>query len=228
MTAAPLNIAETSDNSESGSRRASTREHDAAVDTVRSRRRGAELEDAIRTACVAELADSGYGLLTIESVASRAQTGKASIYRRWPSKQHLVMDSVGCLMSGPLLRLSATPSDASTTTRDALLELMMHFSELMAGPQGDAMRSVMSESLRDAAFSSSFECDFYDPRKQALIELLERGVERGEVRPDAVGDTVVEMIAGTFIHRVLIRRNQPTKADIEEMLDRFVMPAIRP
>ncbi|UQX88757.1 TetR/AcrR family transcriptional regulator [Jatrophihabitans telluris] len=174
------------------------------------------------------MAEFGYGSLTIESVASRAQTGKASIYRRWPSKQELVMDALGCLMTGPLLRLHQSELSDDVTTREALAELMVNVGTVMAGPDGDAMRSVLGESLRDEAFSASFECDFFDPRKRALVDLLERGVERGEVRADAVDEVVAEMIAGTFIHRVLIRRKYPTRAEIDNMLDRFIMPAISP
>lgn len=219
MTSALPNIAETSDNGAGCG---------APPEIGRQRKRGAELEDAIRGACVAELAELGYGNLTIESVASRAQTGKASIYRRWPTKQQLVMDSVGCLMSGPLMRLTDLEYDDTVTTRDAILDLMVRVGAVMAGAQGDAMRSLMGESLRDEDFSGCFEGDFYDPRKQSLIRLLERGVARGEVRPEAIDEVVVEMIAGAMIHRILIRRQNPTKRDFEQMLDVFIMPAIQP
>jgi AcrR family transcriptional regulator len=209
MTSAPVNIAETSDN------------------VARQRKRGAELEDAIKNACVAELADLGYGSLTIESVASRAQTGKASIYRRWPTKQQLVMDSVACLITGPLMRLIADPED-DVSTRDALLDVLDQVSTMLTGAHADAMRSVLGESLRDQTFSGTVECDFFEPRKRALISLLERGVERGEVRPDAVDDVIVDMIAGTLIHRVLIRRQEATREDLEHLVDGFVIPAISP
>lgn len=227
MTAAPMNIAEPSDNVAADSvQDAACGGRDAASAPVKQRRRGTELEAAIRNACVSELADVGYGNLTIESVASRAQTGKASIYRRWPTKHHLVMDSVSCMVAGPMLRLADLDYDDSVTTRDALLDLMMRVGGLMAGPEGDVMRSVMGESLRDAEFSGSFECDFYDPRKKSLLRLLQRGVDRGEVRPGAVDDVVVEMIAGALIHRILIRRRRPDRRDYEHILDAFVLPAI--
>jgi AcrR family transcriptional regulator len=214
MTSVPANIAETSDNV-------------GGEDVIRQRKRGAELESAIRGACVAELAECGYGQLTIESVASRAQTGKASIYRRWPTKQQLVMDSVSCLMAGPMARLVLRDFDDSVSTREALLDLMVQVARFMSGPEGDAMRSVMGESLRDPDFSASFDCEFFDPRKVAMLALLDRGVQRGEVRPDAVSDTVVEMLAGTLIHRILLRRQDTSEADLAHMLDTFVMPAIQ-
>ena len=209
MASAPINIAETCDNAS-------------------KRKRGPELEQAIRSACVAELAQCGYGDLTIESVAARAQTGKASIYRRWPTKQELVLDAVTCLMSGPLLTVTRVELNESVTTRDALLDLMIEVVGLMSGPGGDALRSVMSQSLRDVSFSGTFECEFFDPRKAALVSLLQRGVDRGEVRRDAIQDFLPDMIAGVLIHRVLIRRQKPTKRELAEMLDGFIMPAIGP
>lgn len=217
MTSAPINIAEASDNSVSES---------AAEEPGRQRKRGAELEQAIRDATIAELASGGYGSVTIESVAARAQTGKASIYRRWPTKQELVVDSVGCLLSGPLMTVVDLQLDDTISTRDALLDMIRQATTAMTGARGDAMRSIMGESLRDQEFSATFECDFYDPRKQALVALLERGVERGEVRSEAVSTLFPDILAGTLIHRFLVRRQPVEDADLEAFVDGFVMPAI--
>ena len=197
-------------------------------DSGRQRKRGVELERAIKDATIAELACGGYGSVTIESVAARAQTGKASIYRRWPTKQELVLDALGDLLSGPLLGAVDLPLDDTVTTRDALLSLVRRITTLMTGLTGDAMRSILGESLRDAAFCATFECDFYDPRKQVLLSLLERGVRRGEVRPEVVSALVPEILAGTLIHRVVVRRRPISDAELVELVDGFVMPAISP
>ncbi|HEX8092304.1 TetR/AcrR family transcriptional regulator [Jatrophihabitans sp.] len=197
-------------------------------DSGRQRKRGAELERAIKDATIAELACGGYGNVTIESVAARAQTGKASIYRRWPTKQELVLDALDALLSGPLLSTEELPLDDTISTRDALLSLVQRVSALMMGPGGEAMRSIMGESLRDAAFCAVFECDFFDPRKQAVIRLLERGVRRGEVRPDAASGLVPEMLAGTLLHRIVIRRRPINEDELVELVDGLLMPAISP
>ena len=197
-------------------------------DSGRQRKRGVELERAIKDATIAELACGGYGSVTIESVAARAQTGKASIYRRWATKQELVLDALGDLLAGPLLAVAEMQLDDTVTTRDALLTLARRITKLMTGLAGDAMRSIMGESLRDAAFCSTFECDFYDPRKQVQLRLLERGVRRGEVRPDAVLTLVPEILAGTLVHRVVVRRQPISDAELVELIDGFVMPAISP
>ncbi|HST47738.1 TetR/AcrR family transcriptional regulator [Jatrophihabitans sp.] len=208
---------------------AATSAPDSSVEEPgRQRKRGAELERAIKDATIAELADGGYGSVTIESVAARAQTGKASIYRRWPTKQELVLDALGDLLAGPLLGAVEMQLDDKISTRDALLTLVRRITRLMTGMGGDAMRSIMGESLRDATFCGTFECDFFDPRKQVLLGLLERGVRRGEVRPEAVSVLVPEMLAGTLIHRVVVRRRPISDAELVELVDEFVMPAISP
>jgi AcrR family transcriptional regulator len=200
----------------------------SAEDPGRQRKRGAELERAIKDATIAELASGGYGNVTIESVAARAQTGKASIYRRWPTKQELVLDALDSLLSGPLLSPKELQLDDSISTRDALLTLVQQVSALMMGPGGEAMRSIMGESLRDAAFCAVFECDFFDPRKQAVIRLLERGVRRGEVRPDAVLALVPEILAGTLLHRIVVRRRPISEDEQVKLVDGLLMPAIGP
>src|SRR5690348_9603094 len=63
-------------------------------DEVKRRRRGAELEDAILTAAWVELAEAGFAKLTMVSVADRAQTGVAVLYRRWTNKNDLVLAAI--------------------------------------------------------------------------------------------------------------------------------------
>jgi AcrR family transcriptional regulator len=65
-----------------------------ASDAVRRRRRGAELEHALLTAAWEELATVGFAKLTMESVADRAKTGVAVLYRRWTNKNDLVLATI--------------------------------------------------------------------------------------------------------------------------------------
>src|SRR5437868_2699955 len=65
------------------------------------RRRGEALCAAIRAAVLDELADCGYAGLSIERVAERARTGKASIYRRWPNRLELVLDALDHILPDP-------------------------------------------------------------------------------------------------------------------------------
>src|SRR5665213_1888350 len=63
-----------------------------------SRRRGATLEAAIFAAVLEQLSDVGFSAMTMEGVAASAHTGKAALYRRWPSKEDLVADTLDAVM----------------------------------------------------------------------------------------------------------------------------------
>jgi len=83
------------------------------------RKRGAALEDAIREAAYAELTEVGYAQFSFESVAARARTGKASIYRRWQTKQALVLDSLCAGLPTPQQCGIAADIDTGISTADA-------------------------------------------------------------------------------------------------------------
>src|ERR1700744_4285041 len=109
------------------------------------RKRGAVLEDAIREAAFAELTEVGYTMFSVEGVAARARTGKASIYRRWPTKQELVLDA-------PVYALPTAEScgitldiDDSVGTVEALLAIARAIATIITSPAGDAMRAIKCE-----------------------------------------------------------------------------------
>jgi len=192
------------------------------------RKRGEELESAIRQATVDELTTCGYGELSIESVAARAQTGKASIYRRWPTKVDLVTDALVGLCTGPLHFASEVGTDDSITTREALRQVMLRIVGLMTGPSSPAMRACWAEVMRDSVFAQTIQREFFGPRRDTMNALLERGIARGEVRPDIRTDLVHDVIGGTLCQRVLMRGVTPSEDDIDAFLDQFLMPAIEP
>src|SRR3954447_4114249 len=106
------------------------------------RRRGAALQDAILQAAFDELSEVGYTAFAVEAVAARARTGKASIYRRWPTKQELVMDAL-------LERLPTAEQcgfvpllDDSVTTEEALFGVARTIAAVITSPSGDVMRAI--------------------------------------------------------------------------------------
>ena len=192
------------------------------------RRRGAELEDAICRAAFAELAESGYGDFTIESVAARAQTGKASIYRRWPTKDELLLDAFTRGIEQPVDCFIADELDDSVSTRDALLQSCRTMVGSATGPKRTAMRAVASEAARDREFARTVDRLMITPRRQGLAELLRRGIARGEVRADAPIDTVAEMVPAFLFNRIVFRHVDITDADIVHLVDDVAMCVLAP
>lgn len=151
------------------------------------RRRGDALNAAIFQATLAELAEVGYAKLTMERVAERAQAGKASLYRRWPSRMDLAMDAVRHLMPDP-----TAPPDTGTLRGD-LLALLREAAGLMAGPAGEALRGLLSEALGAQSQMAELRRRSQGSGRTAVRVIALRAAERGEIDPAAVTPSRLEV-----------------------------------
>ena len=191
------------------------------------RKRGVALEDAILEAAFAELTEVGLTAFTVEGVAARARTGKASIYRRWPCKNDLVLDA---LCEGlPTPEQCGMPSniDDEVTTEAALRSVATAIAQVMSSPAGDAIRAVKCEAAADPQLARAVDERFQAPRRLALMGLLRRGVERGEVRPDAVSPLVADVLPAVLFHRLVLQREPLTERDVAAVVDEVLLPLIR-
>jgi AcrR family transcriptional regulator len=193
---------------------------------IASRRRGAALEDAILEAAYAELTEVGYTAFTVEGVSARARTGKASIYRRWPTKQELVMDALEVGLPTPEQCGFAPSYDDSTTTQDALYAVARKIASVVTSPAGDAMRTIKCEAMADPKLAKLIDDRFQAPRRAALIALLQRGIQRGEVRPGAATALVADVIPAVLTHRVVMQRESLTERDIAAIMEQVFIPLI--
>jgi AcrR family transcriptional regulator len=190
------------------------------------RKRGAALEGAILEAAFAELSDVGYTAFSVEAVAARARTGKASIYRRWPSKQELVLDAlVERLPSAADCGIEAHWDD-SVTTADALRGIACAISQVLHSPAGDAMRAIKCEAMSDPELARMIDERFQAPRRAAMLALLERGVERGEVRPEAVTPLVADVLPAVLSHRIVLQREPVDDSVISDIIELILIPLV--
>ncbi|MEV6720075.1 TetR/AcrR family transcriptional regulator [Streptomyces xanthochromogenes] len=141
------------------------------------RRRGEELERAILQATLDELAETGYAALTMERVAARARTGKAAVYRRWPSRAQLVLDA--CKLG----KISDVDLPDTGELRGDTLALLRHMAITMASPLGGIMRGLLGEMTRDPELAELIRERVHTVRPSMVHVVLERAVERGEVEP---------------------------------------------
>ena len=199
---------------------------DSSGDPAARRRRGAALEDAIRQAAFDELSEVGYATFSVESVAERARTGKASIYRRWPTKQALVLDAL-CERMPTAEQCGLVPDfDESVTTAEALRGIARTIAGVLNSPSGRAMRAIKCEAFSDPELAREIDDRFQAPRRAALLGLLQRGVDRGEVRPDAVTPLVADVMPAMLAHRILLMREEITEADLTQIVDQILVPLI--
>lgn len=196
----------------------------AAAARLRSatRRRGTALVDAIHSAVLDELAEVGYGGLSIERIAERAHTGKASIYRRWPNRLELVLDSLDHGMPA-----YDEPPDTGNV-RDDLLTVLRRVAAVMNSRVGDATRACMGLGGVDDELRAAVHDRLLPPRKAMVVDILRRGAERGEVRPQAVTERVAET-GPMLLHGEILQRGTPIRdAAVVAIVDEVLMPLLRP
>lgn len=194
------------------------------VKPVVLRRRGSVLERAILDAALEQLGTVGWAGLTMEGIAAGAQTGKAAVYRRWPSKQALVADA----LKVSLPEVGEVPDLGSL--REDLLSLAQRMRDAMYSPAGLALRSVLDESDAESAhlFQELILGRVVEPGQQLIKDLVRRGIERGDVRPDATADIVADVVPALMLYRAKVGGREITEADLIETVDQVMIPLLRP
>ncbi|MER5309514.1 TetR/AcrR family transcriptional regulator [Streptomyces sp. NPDC002773] len=188
------------------------------------RRRGPVLERAILEATLDQLGSVGWNGLTMEGVAVGAQTGKAAVYRRWPSKEDLVADA---LRAG-LPALGEAPDLGGV--RDDLYELCRRVRDVMYSKPGFALRAVLHECDAEAAekFHGVIVAGVVEPSARLFRAVLVRGITRGEVRADANDDLVIDVIPAMMMYRSKVCASEWSDHEIAELVDRIMVPLLRP
>jgi AcrR family transcriptional regulator len=170
---------------------------DAAPARGRGRPRSAEAHQAILGATLTLLDEVGYRALTIEAVAARAGVGKTTIYRRWPSKLELVVEAVA-EMRPPL-----PTEDTGSLQGDFLAFQRGQISRVAAGPMPRIAPRLLAESVSDRELHEAVQRELIDPIRTAIGEVLQRGVDRGELRADLDVELATDVVHGTVVYRIL-------------------------
>ena len=152
------------------------------------RPRSEEAHKAILTATVELLAEVGFSGLTVEGVAQRAGVGKATIYRRWPSKVPLVVEAYG--------RLPGMEDVDTGRLADDLKGMLQGYLEaFVRTPLSALLPSLAGERAHNAELAKVFD-PISIQRRMPLMRALKRGVERGEIDPETDLDLAADMIVG--------------------------------
>jgi AcrR family transcriptional regulator len=187
---------------------------------VGRRRRGPELERAIYDATLAELGQHGLESLTMEGVASAAHTGKAVLYRRWSTKEDLVLDAVGCTMP------SADDVGASTgSLRDDLLRFLGQMAEFVSSPHGRITRSLLSTAEPDHPLLEMTRTQVIEPRLEHARLLIAAAVERGEARPGTATTGLAQVGPAMILQRFMLW-GHVDQADVESIVDDVLLPLL--
>ena len=188
---------------------------------TRQRRRGEELEAALLEAAWAELAEAGFARLTMESVAARAKTGVAVLYRRWPNKDDLVLAAIQHYGATHPVELPDTGS-----LRGDMIAMLSTFSNARVG-----FATVIS-----AAFSGLLASSGLTPaqvrekliadRPPWSLEIYRRARERGEIDVDRIPRAVLSMPFDLMRHDMLMTFKPIPEERVREIVDDLFMPLV--
>ena len=184
--------------------------------SVRTRRRGKELEDALYDATLAEVAAVGYGGLTMEGIAARARTGKAALYRRWSSKHDLVQAAL-------LYALPPLPEPRSDrSVRENLLAAFAAHCDVVAGKTAFPGLVCMNQLLHEPELRAIFADAVVGPRLRIIESILQAGAVNGEI--DAAIQTPYTARVGTALinQQVLLTGDPPNKRQLAQIVDTVI------
>ena len=159
------------------------------------RPRSEHADRAIITAALEEFAESGPDGVGIERVAARAGVGKATIYRRWPGKEDLLLDALGALRI-PL------PQPKGESVRDDLVALLEALRTQAADPRlVRQFALLMGEGDRYPRLLERYVEAVVEPRREMLRAVLRRGVATGELREGTSVELAVDLLTGVVLGR---------------------------
>lgn len=169
---------------------------------------------AIAGAVFDELAASGYGRLSVDAVARRAGVGKAAIYRRWPSKEEMVLAHVTELATRPDLF-----PDTGTITGD-LRSFMQIATRYLRHPLvARIVPDLLAEAARDSAFGTAMHEQVGIVRRERGADMVRRAIARDEL-PAAINlPLAADLVAAPVYWRLAVTREPFDEQDLEQLVN---------
>jgi AcrR family transcriptional regulator len=178
----------------------------------RGRQRSEESEEAILAAITGLLKAKPLRDISIEEIAREAGVGKATIYKWWPSKAYIAFDAFSKKLT-EMVPIRDTGS-AERDFKEQLRSLLAFFDT----PGGLVLRHFLAEGLVDEEFASLFRDRFIKPRREAIGEIFDRAVERGQIRRGLNREVVLDLIYGPGFYRILVRHEPLERTTVNEMI----------
>jgi AcrR family transcriptional regulator len=142
--------------------------------------------------------EHGFSRLRLEHVAARAGVGKATIYRRWPSKEALAGDLLGGLVAPHIAVADVGDTRAELT---ACVATTVH--AVAETPFGPVVRALLSQIAVNPAIGDPFRATAVRARRDEVARVVGRGIARGDLREDADVGIATELLVGPVYFRLV-------------------------
>lgn len=195
----------------------------SAPATRLGRKRDHTRDPEILDAALDVLAEVGYDRMTMDMVAARAKAGKATVYRRWPSKADLVIEAVACMK-----KMDADPAKLpdTGTLRGDLIAMMKPHTIVDAEKKLQVMAGLVSMLAQNPEFTDAVNEAIVEPRASVNRLFLQRAVDRGEIPADVDIEQLALLAPSMASYRVLVLRKPVDRAFLMSVLDDILLPAV--
>ena len=172
-----------------------TTARDAATQRRPGRPRSERADQAILDAALEAVAEDGVGGVSCEGVAARAGVGKATIYRRWPGKEDLLIAAFASLKR-PL------PEPAGENVRDDLIAMLAVMTKDSDDPRYSRQFAMLhGEGERYPRLLARYKEQVVEPRRELIRQVLRRGIETGELKEGTDVEVAMLMLTGAVLAR---------------------------
>ena len=158
--------------------------------------------------------------MTVEAIAQRAGVSKATIYRWWPNRAAVVMDGFLSIVS------SEVPFPHTGHAREDIRIHMRRLSEAFSGNLGRTVAALIAEGQADPELAEALRSRWLSVRRTEAKEILELGIERGELREDLDPEVAVDVLYGPIYYRMLVG-HAPLGEDFADTLADHVFAGLR-
>jgi AcrR family transcriptional regulator len=175
------------------------------------------VHDAILKAALRLVTKRGFRAVSVNEIAAAAGVGKMTIYRRWPNKAALVMDSLLVLIGSE----TAFPEAGSALeSLRSQLDLQVAF---FRSSRGTLIRSLVAEAQSDPELASAFRDRWLNPRREGVRQIIHAAMLEGSLRRDLDIDAAIDLLYGSLYYRLLLASGPLDERFVDHAYKQFLV-----
>jgi AcrR family transcriptional regulator len=183
-------------------------------------RRGAAVRTAVLSAALAELLERGVNGVTIAAIAARAGVHETSVYRRWRTREDLIVDALTNLSAAEI------PVPDTGSVRGDLVELARLVSAYLSMPLGRAIVAIAAFTVEDESIAEA-RAKLVASRLEAMRILIDRAIDRGELPVGTDARFALEMLVSP-LHMRTFMTGEPLTDRLPEQVVDMILDGLRP
>jgi AcrR family transcriptional regulator len=172
--------------------------------------------EAMLRAALRLVTEHGFRSVSVNDIAAEAGVGKMTLYRHWPNKAAVVMDSLFSLIG------NETAFPAAETALMSLrrqLDLQVAF---FRSPRGNLIRSLVAEAQSDAELADAFHNRWLVPRREGVRRTMQQAIADGTLRKDTNVEVATDLLYGALYYRLLLRSGRLDEKFADDAFQQFL------